>query len=528
MRKVLITDSMNPKCIDILNSDKFEVDYKPGLKAEEIEKIIPEYNILVVRSATTVTKDIIAKGNKLELIGRAGTGVDNIDLDAATRKGVIVMNTPGGNTISAAEHALALLMSLCRHVPQADKSMKEGRWDRKLYSGVELFGKKIGIIGLGKIGREVATRVKSFGMEVLGYDPILSKDVADEMGINMLPLQDIYKEADFITLHVPLTDETKNMISSKTLKMCKDNVRIVNCARGGLVDEEAAFEALESGKLAGIALDVYDKEPPENRKLINHPKAICTPHLGASTEEAQEKVAIQLAEQIIDLFNNKDFRGTVNSLAIKYASDERVKPYVELAEKIGLLHSQIDLGNLKGVKVNIGGSFLHKYSSVLVPAFLRGLISRLVSEPVNFVNAPFIASEMGIKVSELKVDTGKSDAPKLSVEVYYSDNREMRKIGGTVIANSDYRITHIDDFHFEIKPEGNMIFYYNNDRPGVLAKVSSVLAAAKINIAGLSLSRKNKGDQALTVISIDESVSEDVIEKIKEIEEINSVYNVRL
>jgi len=526
MKKVLITDNLHESCIDIFKENSFEVDFKPGLSEDEIVDIIEAYNVHIVRSATKVTKRIITAGSNLELIGRAGTGVDNIDVEAASKKGIIVMNTPGGNTISAAELAFSLIMALCRNIAQADQSMKEGRWDRKKYAGVELYGKKLGVIGLGKIGREVARRAMGFDMEILGYDPVLTKSLAGELGINLVELEDIYKNSDIITVHVPLTEDTRNLISYEEIKMCTDGVRIINCARGGIVDEQAVIDGIESGKISGAAFDVYNEEPPENRKLIDHPKIICTPHLGASTKDAQEKVAKQIADQIIHYYKGDEFKGLVNAEVISELKSEEIQPYLLLSEKIGQLISKIWNVNIDELSVELVGSLVRNHSNALSSAVLKGLLSDKIDTPINFINAGYLADEMGIKVNKIIKD--KSDEYSSLISVHVNPETDNRTIAGTVLLDNDYRIVQVENFPVEFSPAGNLLFYNNEDKPGVLSKVSKILADNNLNIGGLSLGRNNKGETALTVINVDEKVDKLVLEEVNKLDEIHQVFSVNL
>jgi D-3-phosphoglycerate dehydrogenase / 2-oxoglutarate reductase len=525
MKKVLISEKVNSKLIDILKQNSLDVDYLPELKKEELKQIIQNYQVLIVRSATQVTADIIANAENLELIGRAGTGVDNIDAEAATRKGIIVMNTPGGNTISAAEHAFSLMLSMCRHIPQANQTMKEGKWDRKSFSGTEIFGKTLGIIGLGKIGKEFAARAKAFGMNILGYDPFLSSGSAVELGITFSSLEEIYKNSDIITLHVPLTDETRNMIDKNSIAICKSGVRFINCARGGLINEPDLLEAINSGKVSGAAIDVYEEEPPKYWELIKHPKIIATPHLGASTDEAQEKVAIQIADQIVDWVNGKDLIGTVNALAINLLKDEKIHPYVTLAEKIGKLHSQLIKNKIDKIIITYRGSLLGKSAELMKAAFLKGILDKMITQPINLINAAVIAESMNINIEEVKSAPDGIYSNVFIVEVVSDISK--KKIAGTIILNDDLRIVSIDDFNAEFKPEGNILLYYNIDKPGVLANVSSVLAESNINIAGLSLSRFEKGHEAVTVINVDDSPNAEVVAKIKNIDAVKDVFVIK-
>ena len=324
--RILISDQIEHVCSDVLNEAGFEVDFRPGLKSEELKRIVGDYEALIVRSSTQVTAEVVALAGKLKVIGRAGAGVDNIDCEAATRRGIIVMNTPGGNTISTAEHTVSLLLSMARNIPQAFDSLRQGKWDRKKYIGMELFGKTLGIIGLGKIGREVAVRCQAFGMKTIGFDPVLSDDVATKLGIQLVSLDELYAQADVITVHTPLNDETRGLIGDDQISACKPGVRIINCARGGIVDEEALLRGLQSGKIGGAALDVFVQEPPANAELLQHPRLIATPHLGASTEEAQEKVARQIALQVADLLHERGVSGAVNAEMIQMAMRQGLKP----------------------------------------------------------------------------------------------------------------------------------------------------------------------------------------------------------
>jgi D-3-phosphoglycerate dehydrogenase len=527
MKKIIVTDAVDKKCVGILEDAGYEVTYKPGMPKEEIKKVIKDYNGLIVRSDTQVTPELIELMDNMEVIGRAGAGVDNINLEAATRKGIIVMNTPGGNTISTAEHTMALMLSMCRNVAQANQSLRASKWERKKFKGTELHGKTLGIIGLGKIGREVATRSKAFGITVIGYDPILSTDVASKLGVNLVDLDTLFKQSDIITVHVPLTDETRNLISETSLNNCKDGVKIINCARGGIVDEEALVKALDSGKVSGAAFDVYVKEPPEySGPFIQHPKIVTTPHLGASTDEAQEKVAIQIAEQIVDLFSQKGVKGAVNAAAIESGGNKELVPFVRLAENLGSLHSQLNKGQLKNININFSGELLHNSTTLLSTAVLKGFLSRKLTAGVNLINAPFLAKEMGILVNETKTGANQNYSNLLSVE--FITDKEQRLLAGTVFGNSEIRIVHVDKFHLELRPEGNMLFYYNIDKPGMLANVGKILADAKINIAGLSLGRFDVGKEALTVINVDSEIDKEVVKSISAINGVKNVSAVRL
>ncbi len=519
--KILIADSVDKQCIDILKNEGFEVVDWSGSSVENIIKEIATADGLIVRSQTKVTAQMLEAAPMLKVVGRAGAGVDNIDVPAATRRGVLVMNTPGGNTISTAEHTMSLMLSLARNIPQANQSLREGKWDRKSFSGVELFEKTLGIVGLGKVGTEVARRSLALGMTVIAFDPIHSSESAAKLGIELVNLDQIFKRSDFISIHSPLTAETKDLINEKTLSRCKQGVRIINCARGGIVNEHDLLRALENGHVAGAALDVFQEEPPRDRSLILHPHVVATPHLGASTEEAQEKVALQIAHQIADFLKERGVTGAVNGEMIRYMFRKEFRPYIELAERLGRLLSQLKVGDLRSVTIMVNGTFLHELSTVLGSVLIKGIFEKMLSEPVNYVNALALAKERGITVHVVQGDDHILYANVIGVE--YETAKERRKFSGTVFGNSDLRIIGIDEFHFEMRPYGIFLLYSNLDRPGMLASVSNILANAKINIGGLSLGRYTGGTTALTIIALDETPSQEVITKISTVDGVSDV-----
>ncbi len=520
--KILITDQVDPRCCSILQSEGFEVDYKPGINVDEIKNVIAAATGLIVRGQTKITADILEAGKMLKVVGRAGAGVDNIDVDAATRRGIIVMNTPGGNTISTAEHTISMMMALARNIPQADQSLKDGKWERKKFMGTELHDKTLGIIGLGKVGTEVGRRARVFEMTVIAFDPLQSEEAASKLGIELVELQDIYRRSDFITIHSPLTAETKNLLNDKSLALCKQGVRIINCARGGIIDERALLNLLNSGHIAGAALDVFEEEPPTNSPLLHHPNVVVTPHLGASTEEAQEKVAIQIAQQIADLLHDRGIMGSVNADIIRMTQRTELKPYMTLAEKIGSLLAQLKLGKLKTIEVSVSGLLLKDSFAALGSAVLKGLFEKTLFESVNYLNASPIARERGI---DLEFRT-QENHPTYShvLKVSYTTDKETKYFSGTVFGNEDIRIVEMDGFFVEMRPEGNLLFYSNIDKPGMLASVSNLLAKADINIARLSLGRYGAGKEALTIISTDNTLSDAIL---KEISTLAGVTEVR-
>ncbi len=524
--KVLITDPIEQVCTDLLQKEGIQVDARPGLPPDEIKKIIGSYDALIVRSGTKVTADIIAEAKEMKVIGRAGAGVDNIDVGAATRKGIVVMNTPGGNTISTAEHTMALMLSMARNVPQSFHDLQNGKWERKKYMGTELCGKTLGVIGLGKVGREVAARARAFEMNVIGYDPLLAGEVASKLGLETVSLDDIYKRSDFITVHTPLTEETRGILGEKSFALCKRGVRVINCARGGIIDEQALLKALESGQVAGAAFDVFVKEPPVDNPLLKHPKVVATPHLGASTEEAQEKVAKQIGEQLVDFFKGRGIAGAVNIIDYQTAVSDELRAYLVLAEKIGSLHAQLLNGKVKSITASYRGALLQKSSELLSTAVLKGLLDKMMYAPVNFVNASVLAKEMGISVSEMKEQDGEHYSQLLTITM--QTDKEERSISGTVFGQNEMRIVGMDRFHFEIVPEGHLMFYSNLDRPGMLAAVGSLLAASKINIAGMSLGRSAPGEKAITVMSVDSDIPASVLKEISKIEGVFEVKTAKL
>lgn len=523
MKKILISDNLDPRCVDIFSKNNIQADLKPGLPKEELLNIIGEYNGLIVRSATQVTAEVIEKGKNLEVIGRAGSGVDNIDINAATRKGILVMNTPGGNTISAAEHTFAMMMALCRNIPQGDKSMKEGKWDRKSLSGSELSEKVLGVIGLGKIGREVCLRSLAFNMKVLGYDPIMSEEAAAKLGIQLVSIDELLAQSDIITLHVPLNDKTKDLLSLETFKKCKKGVKVINCARGGIVNENEIVEAIDSGLVSGAAFDVYSEEPPKNREMVNHPKIICTPHLGASTVEAQEKVAFQVAEQMIDYFEGKEFAGAVNITAVKSA-DKKISPFIRLSELLGSMIAQFADKKISDVEIIYDGENLKDSIKALSIAAIKGILSNTIHEPVNIINAHYFAKEMGLDYKEIINQSSANYNSEITIKAK-SDSYDL-SISGTVFNDQEIRITGIDNFKCEIIPDGYILFYRNIDKPGILAQVSKILADYQINIGGLSLARRENVKEAMTAVNVDTEISKAALSLISDIKDVKEVYLV--
>ena len=524
--KVLISDNISPKCINILRKSGLEVDVKTGMKPEELKACIGDYHGLIIRSATKVTSEIIDAAANLKVIGRAGSGLDNVDRSAATKKGIVVMNTPGGNTITTAEHTISLMVSLARKIPQATMSMKAGKWEKKKFMGVELFNKTLGVLGIGNIGSQVAKRAQGLAMNVLAYDPFLSEDKAKAMGVEKVDLQELFGRSDFITIHTPLTPETKNMINKETIKMMKNSVRIINCARGGIINEKDLYDALIDGKVAGAALDVFEKEPPENNPLLTHDNVIATPHLGASTKEAQENVAIAVAEQVVDYLIHDTIRNAVNFPPIPPDQLARLQPYVNLAEKLGGFAAQIFKGGVTEISIEYRGEASEINTAPITIAAIKGFLTPILEDTVNFINAPLIAKERDIEVKETK-STDAGDYQSMVVIRVKAKDKESY-IAGTLFSKKDPRIVAIDNFKVEIVPYGELLFIYNNDKPGVIGNIGTLLSKNNINIARMHFGRETLGGRAISVVTIDTPATPQLIEEIKKLPNILSVKHISL
>lgn len=526
MYKILVSDKLSEKGLDILREHKeFNVDLKIGLKPEELKSIIKNYDAILVRSSTKVTRQIIEVSN-LKVIGRAGVGLDNVDLEAATSKGIIVMNSPSGNTISTAEHTMSLILALSRNIAPADKSMKSGEWNRSKFTGVELYNKTLGIVGLGRIGQAVAKRAMSFGMKVIAYDPFLSKDVAVKLGIESKELNKLFAESDYITFHIPLTEDTRNLISAKRIPMLKKGVRIINCARGGIVNEIDLAKALEEGKVAGAALDVYTKEPPQNLPLVNFDNVLLSPHLGASTKEAQVNVAVEIAEQVRDALLGRGIRNAANFPSVSPDTYKALQPMFDLAEKTGLLMGQFVEGRINSVGVIYSGEASRFDTTPLTMSVLKGLLTPVLKDTVNFINALSLAKERSIKVKEEKSSELEDFTNLISLEVK-TDKGQFR-LAGSLFTKKDPRIVKINDFYVEAIPKGHMLIIYNVDKPGIIGNLGSLLGKHDINIAGMTFGRLKKGGKAITVLNIDSPPSSKVLDKIKKLKHIKEVKAIKL
>ena len=501
--KVFVSDSVSEKGVAMLDSaEGIEVTFETGLDEDELCRRIGDYSALIVRSEAKVTAKVIEAAANLRVIGRAGVGVDNVDIEAATKRGIVVMNTPGGNTVSTAEHAFSLMVSTARRIPQAHMSMVEGRWDRKKFQGVEIHNKALAILGMGRIGTEFARRALAFGMRVMAYDPYLSASRARALQVELHEdIDEVIAQADFITLHMPLTEETRHMIDSRRLDLAKPGVRIINCARGGLVDEDALLQALESGKVAGAALDVYEDEPPAaDAPLRRAGNLVMTPHLGASTAEAQEGVGIEIAEAVMDALREGTIRNAVNAPSLDAKTLEAVGPYIELGEKLGRFLSQIAPRHCESLRIAFNGHLSEVDTTPVSRAILKGFLELAGGSDVNAVNAPSLADTLGIKVSETRHSSA-GDFTEL-VEVEATCGEESASVAATFFGPKP-RIVLINGRHIEARPRGILFLLENRDRPGIVGHIGTIFGKNEVNIAAMSLSRAEQGGRALTVLNLD-------------------------
>ncbi|MGH9852818.1 MAG: phosphoglycerate dehydrogenase [Blastocatellia bacterium] len=503
--KILISDNLSKLGVNLLRRhEQFQVDFNAGLKPEELKKIIGDYQALIVRSETRVTPEIIAAADNLKVIGRAGTGVDNINVPAATARGIVVMNAAGGNSVTTAEHTISLMMSLARKIPQAHGKLKSGVWDKKSFMGAELAGKTLGVIGLGNIGKIVASRAVGLAMKVVAYDPFITKEVAARAGIELATLDEVFERSDFVTVHTPMTEETRGIIGQSAFAKMKDGVRVINCARGGLVDEQALYDAIKAGKVAGAALDVFEQEPvPADHPLLTLDEVVVTPHLGASTHEAQDSVAITIAETVANFLLTGAIAGAVNVPAVSSEALETMRPYLGLGEKLGVFQSQFFNRPVSEVQINYSGEVADLDVRPITQAVLTGLL-KSVSARVNQVNASLIAEERGLRVTESKARAAQ-DFTTL-VEVVVGNEKSESRIAGTIFGRGEQRIVVIDSYRLEAAAEGQMLVLQNSDQPGVVGRVGTFLGDHHVNIAQLYLSRNRAGGTALSVYQVDSAL----------------------
>ncbi|MCM8764636.1 MAG: phosphoglycerate dehydrogenase [Candidatus Omnitrophica bacterium] len=521
--KVLATDNIEKEGIEILKKAGFDVMEKGKMAEQELVKIIDEYDVLIVRSATKVTASVIEKGEKLKIIGRAGVGLDNIDVDAATQRGIIVMNAPEGNTLSAAEHTFALIMAMARHIPAACSSLKSGRWDRKKFMGIELFGKTLGIIGLGRIGRRVAHYGRAFGMNVLAYDPYVSQEDVEKLGVSLVTLEGVCKQADIITLHLPLTRETQNILSEQHFSMMKDGVMIVNVARGGLFEESILEKYIRNKKVRAAALDVFCKEPPDCSSLIGLDNVIATPHLGASTREAQINVAKDICQQIADALLHKIIKNAVNVPSIDKEVISLFGGYLTLAEKLGLFLIQMVDRIPESLTIEYAGEITNYDTAPLRAFFIKGFVEWF--QRVTYVNAPLILKEKGVKLVEKKRISAEQFSNLIAAEAVI-DGKSF-SISGTLVA-SEPRIVGIDGYSVEAVPQGAIVVCRNDDVPGIVGHIGRILGEKSVNIASMTMGRKVKGGPAITVLNLDQEIDKQTVNEIGKFPGIRSVQLIRL
>lgn len=525
--RVLVSDDLSPEAVRILRDAGLEVDVKVGLKPDALEAIVGEYDGLAVRSATKVTAKLLEKAARLKVIGRAGVGVDNVDLDAATRRGVVVMNTPGGSAVTVAELALAMIMSLYRHVPAATASVKVGKWEKKRFQGRELAGKTLGVVGIGNIGSVLVERALAMKMRVIAYDPFITPEAAAKLGAELVDLERLWREADVVSLHVPLTDQTRNLVDAATLAKMKKGAILVNCARGGVVDEKALAEALASGHLGGAALDVFEKEPPPpDHPLLRQDNFVCTPHIGASTEEAQSAVAIAIAEQLVAYLRDGVVKNAVNAPGLPKEIMDQLAPYLPLAEKLGALAAQLAPQGPTEVAVEVSGEIAAIPMRPLAARTLVGLLRHFLEMPVNEVNAPGIARERGIHVREARSAEPHDWASLVTVTVRGAGGETA--VAGTVYGKREARIVRVGAFRVEAVPEGHVIVCENDDAPGVVGNLGTALGAAGVNIARISLSRLEDRSGAFAFLNVDQPPTPEILERIRQLPHVRTVKAIRL
>lgn len=520
MVKVLISDKMSPRAEEIFKARGIEVDFKPGMTPEELKLIVNDYQGLAMRSSTNITEDILSVAPNLKVIGRAGIGVDNIDIAAATNAGTIVMNTPFGNAITTAEHTVAMMFALARQIPQASASTHGGKWEKSKFMGQELFSKTLGIIGCGNIGAIVASRALGIQMKVLAYDPYLTQERATEMGVQKAELEDIFENADFITLHTPLTDKTRGLIGSDNIAKMKKGVYIINCARGGLIDEDALKQALDAGHVAGAALDVYSVEPAKENVLFGHEKVVCTPHLGASTVEAQVNVAVQVAEQISDYLLTGAVTNAINMASISAEDAPQLQPYMSLAEQMGNFAGQITRNAITAIEIEYEGHVAEVNTKPLTAILLAGILSPMM-EGVNIVSAPARAAERGIDIKTS--NRAQSDAFQTLINIVITTEQGQHNVTGTLFGNNAPRIVNVDTVPIETELTEHMLFIRNLDQPGLIGQVGSILGDAGLNIAGFRLGQMPSGGKAIAIVSIDEKISDDLLTKIDGLSQVERV-----
>ena len=521
--KVLAADGVSPKGIEILSDAGFEVDVKDKLPAEELLEIIGDYEALIVRSASKVTSAVIDRAKKLKIIGRAGVGVDNIDIPAATAHGIIVINSPGGNTIAATEHTMGMMLAMARHIPIANETTQKGEWNRKKYVGVELRGKTLGIVGLGRIGSGIAKRAASFEMNVIGFDPYVTEERAQKMGVELVSLDDIVKRSDFITVHMPLTAETRNMFNKENIAKMKDGVRLVNCARGGIINEQDLADALKSGKVAGAAIDVYTSEPiPKDHPLLGAPNVVLTPHLGASTVEAQIGVSVDVAQGIKAALSGEPVMTAVNMAPVSSQVMKVIQPYFDLAERLGCMAGALADGPVRTLEAEYTGGITDVSTKLLTTAVVKGMLNPILETDVNYVNAPSLAKERGITVREVKNKETANFANLITVKAT-TDKKTVELQGG--LFGSEGRIVSIDGYRVDVDPHKRILICPHTNRPGIIGKVGSIMGEANINISGMQVGRTEQEGTNIMVLIVDNDIPDEIIDKVTAVD---GIYGAKL
>ncbi|MGD8974004.1 MAG: phosphoglycerate dehydrogenase [Desulfobacterales bacterium] len=513
--KVLVSDNLGEAGINMFQEEGLEVDVKTGMDPKELKEVIGDYAALVIRSATKVTEEILQAAKKLEVVGRAGIGLDNVDIPAATKRGVVVMNTPTGNVITTAEHTIAMMMALTRNIPWGTSTLKAGLWEKKKLQGREIFNKVLGVIGFGKIGSIVADRARGLKMRVIVHDPFVTSEQIEKAGFMSVTLEELYQRADYITLHVPKIKETVGLLNRSAFDQMKDGVMIINCARGGIVDEADLNEALRSGKVAGAALDVFEHEPPGTCPLFDIDRVICTPHLGASTREAQTNVAVQVAEQIIAYLKHGTIINAVNVPAVSGELLDKIGPLLTLADRMGCLLAQLSAGPVKEVVIEYAGDFQDLDLSPVTTSVLKGLLTPMVKDDVNFINAEVLAKERGIKVTATAI--AETDEYINLITVKTVSDEGTSKVAGTIFGQKDPRVVSINDFRLEMHPHGRFVLIHNHDKPGAIGSIGTLLGDHNINISRMRVGQEEGGDKTMIFLRTDNTIPDDVVEKLREL-----------
>lgn len=525
MIKLLVTDELSKEGLEMLRSGgQVQVDVRPNIPLEELLNIIGGYDALIIRSGTKVTAQVIEAGKNLKVIGRAGVGVDNVDVKSATRKGILVMNTPAANIISAAEHTMAMMMALARNIVWADTSLKMGEWKRSKFTGFELNGKTLGIVGIGRVGGEVAKRAKSFQMKLIGFDPYIPPEVAVKLGVRLMPLEQVIEESDVITIHAALTPSTHHLISRELIAKMKPNAIVLNVARGELIDEDALYDALKEKRIAGAALDVFEKEPPTGSKLLTLDNIVVTPHLGASTKEAQEKVSVEMAEHVKMFLLDKRISNAVN--APVRGMDPKVVPFISVAERLGAFAVQLTDAPVAKVQVTVYGDLATVDSKMLTVSALMGVLSNLSGEQPNIINAEIIAKEKGIQIVESKIEESERYVNMISVSL--QSNGVKREVRGTAFPGSEPRLLGIDDYDLDMPLEGDFLMSIHADMPGIIGRIGTMLGGRNINIARMGLGRDQKGGKALMLVSVDNPVNEETVKELASVKGFQEVRSIEL